>query len=154
MVELVILTNSTLSLNAASGSSYSSGGGIENVSGMVNLTNSTISNNQANANGGGIYNYFGTVNSKNSIIAGNTASEGPDFSGSLTSQGYNLIGSISGISGNISSDIINPNPLLGPLANNGGPTQTLALLAGSPAIDKGSAVDGVSTDQRGATRSI
>ena len=49
-------------------------------------------------------------------------------------------------------DLINTDPLLGPLANNGGPTQTMALLPGSPAIDAGVTVAGVTTDQRGVLR--
>jgi hypothetical protein len=47
-----------------------------------------------------------------------------------------------------STDLINTDPLLAPLADNGGPTLTMALLPGSPAIDGGSAVAGVTTDQR------
>ena len=50
------------------------------------------------------------------------------------------------------TDLVNTNPLLGPLADNGGPTQTMALLPGSPAIDAGVAVAGVTTDQRGIAR--
>ena len=50
------------------------------------------------------------------------------------------------------TDLVNTNPLLGPLAGNGGPTQTMALLPGSPAIGAGVAVAGVITDQRGVPR--
>ena len=50
------------------------------------------------------------------------------------------------------TDLINTDPRLGPLANNGGPTFTQALLPGSPAIDAGVAVPGVTTDQRGDPR--
>ena len=50
------------------------------------------------------------------------------------------------------TNLINTDPLLGPLADNGGPTQTMALLPGSPAINAGVAVPGVTTDQRGVTR--
>lgn len=129
------VTNSTISGNM---STDSGGGGIIN-GGTGTVTNSTISNNSTSggADGGGIRN-AGTVNSRNSIIAGNTASSGaPDFFGTLTSQGHNLIGNTSGMSGTVATDITNVNPLLGPLANNGGPTQTMALLPGSPAINAG-----------------
>jgi hypothetical protein len=51
-----------------------------------------------------------------------------------------------------STDLINTNPMLGPLADNGGPTQTMALLPGSPAICVGIALPGVTTDQRGVPR--
>jgi uncharacterized repeat protein (TIGR01451 family) len=127
--------NSTISGNSASDGG---GGGISN-GGTGNLTNATIANNPASggAGGGGIRN-SGTLNSRNSIIALNTAATGaPDFSGTLTSQGHNLIGNTSGTTGTIVTDIINVNPLLATLANYGGPTQTRALLPGSPALDGG-----------------
>ena len=110
-----------------------------------------------------------TVNAKNTIIAGNTVSPtglGPDFINILTSQGWNLIGNSRdatitpspGTADQIGTNGSPINPLLGPLANNGGSTQTMALLTGSPAIDKGAAaVDPISslaiiTDQRGLVR--
>lgn len=151
------IINSTLSGNTAR-----FGGGIT-TSGTVNITNSTISGNTADSNsdssGGGIYNAGGAVNAKNTIIAGNSASnQGPDFFGSVNSLGYNLIGNAADSSGfGATGDLLNQNPLLGPLANNGGPTQTHALLNGSPAINAGGnalAVDGnnqpLTNDQRGA----
>jgi hypothetical protein len=69
----------------------------------------------------------------------NTATTGPDFSGSLTSQGYNLFGNISGMTFTpTTGDQTNiVDPKLGPLQNNGGPTFTHALLSGSTAIDGG-----------------
>jgi hypothetical protein len=51
-----------------------------------------------------------------------------------------------------STDLVNTDPLLGPLADNGGPTLTQTLLAGSPPINAGVAVAGITTDQRGASR--
>jgi len=94
---------------------------------------------------GGIYNNDGTqsvTNCRNTIIAGNTGSGSPDVSGSLTSQGHNLIGDGSGGSGFVATDLVGTSaspvdPKLGPLQDNGGPTQTMALLPGSPAIDAG-----------------
>ncbi len=150
----VNVTNSTLSANSAN-----FGGGIFN-SGTVNVTNSTLSGNSATSNGGGIRN-TGTANVKSAIIAGNTASVGPDVSLTFTSQGFNLIGKSDGSTGftnGVNNDqvgtIATPiNPLLGPLANNGGPTMTLALLPGSPAIDKGMNT-ALTTDQRGFARTV
>jgi hypothetical protein len=119
--------NSTLSGNIATGGSTSNfGGAIFNNQGTVTLTNSTVSNNSAtggaNNTAGGIMNVAGTLVARNTIIAKNTSGSSPDVGGNLTSQGHNLIGG---------------DPKLGPLADNGGPTQTMALLAGSPAIDAG-----------------
>jgi hypothetical protein len=143
----VTLTNSTLATNSAS---Y--GGGVFN-GGTVTLTNSTLATNSADGYGGGIDN-AGTVTVANTIIAGNTAgSDGPDvFFQAVTSQGYNLIGNPSGGSGFIGTDLLSVNPLLGSLQDNGGPTQTMALLPGSPAIDAADAASAPANDQRGMAR--
>jgi hypothetical protein len=63
-------------------------------------------------------------------------------------------GIVNGVNGNIVGGNGNPviNPLLGPLQNNGGPTQTMALLAGSPAIGHANNAKAPATDQRGFTR--
>ena len=76
----------------------------------------------------------------NTIIANNVdaGGEAPDCTGQISSQGYNLVQNPAGcalIGG--PGDITGEDPKLGPLANNGGPTQTRALLRGSPAIDAG-----------------
>jgi hypothetical protein len=63
--------------------------------------------------------------------------------------GHNLIGNAVGCSGFVSSDLLNVNPLLGPLQNNGGPTMTMALLPGSPAIAAGDPTNAPAYDQRG-----
>ena len=91
----------------------------------------------------------------NSIVATNTAPTGPDLAGTLTSLGFNLIGNSSGVTGFVASDLQNVNPLLGSLQSNGGPTETMALLPGSPAIVAGSTnlvPASVTTDQRGSVR--
>jgi hypothetical protein len=70
-------------------------------------------------------------------------------SGPLDSQGHNLFGDTSGGSGFHPTDLLNVDPLLGPLQDNGGPTWTHALLAGSPALDAGDNTDAPDFDQRG-----
>jgi len=155
----------TITDSTISGNSASLGGGIRNVFtnavfglGRLAIANSTITGNSA-SEGGGLH-LEGTERSRNAIIALNTASKGPDASGQLTSEGFNLIGNNSGatISAEQSSDQIGTpaspiDPLLGPLQNNGGPTFTHALLQGSPAIDQGES-SGSTADQRGFGRPV
>jgi hypothetical protein len=73
--------------------------------------------------------------------------------GGFRSLGYNLFSDDPGIRLE-TGDLVNTDPLLSPLAKNGGPTLTQALLSGSPAINAGTPVVGVTTDQRGAPRSL
>lgn len=141
--------NSTLSGDTAS----ISGGGIYNLM-TLTVQNCTLSGNSA-ANGGGIGNGSGLGESlQDTIVAGNMGTTAPDISGTVTSQGHNLIGNTSGAAGFVASDLQNvPSGLdLGGLKNNGGPTQTIALLPGSPAIDAATPVVGSTTDQRGIAR--
>src|SRR5262249_22109771 len=123
------------------------GGGIYN-GGTLTLNNTTVSSNLSYGAGGGIYN-VGTLHARNTIIAGNTPPTAPHLSGNLGSLGPNPIGDDSGGSGFHPTDLRNLNPLLGPLQNNGGPTLTMALLPGSPAIDAGDNTDAPPFDQRG-----
>lgn len=143
--------NSTVSGNLSDGN----GAGISMDSNTVlDLSSSTISNNQADADhdgsgrGGGLFgNTNLIVNLKDTIIANNTDNKlGPDcavIAGSITSGGYNLIGDNSACfftpsSGDlIGSKTSNKNPLLASLTNNGGSTTTHSLKRGSPAIDAG-----------------
>ena len=74
--------------------------------------------------------------------------------GTVTSAGYNLSSDGGGGFLTAPSDQINTDPILGPLAFNGGPTQTHRLLAGSPAIDKGKNLGARATDQRGFARTV
>ena len=119
--------------------------------------------------GGGIYNDGGLVEFKSTIIAGNTAAvTGPDCAGTLTSYGCNLVGErdsadcpfTPGAGDQVGTGDDPIDPLLGPLQDNGGPTETHALLLTSPAIDAVSdecgcttiGDDPVTTDQRGEPR--
>ncbi|MBR8832096.1 MAG: hypothetical protein N5P05_004446 (plasmid) [Chroococcopsis gigantea SAG 12.99] len=144
------IINNFINTTISGNKSNSSGGGIYVASSSVSLKNVTITNNTADFNGknfghgGGIYIYDqGSVTLTNSIIAGNydnspTASDKqPDVSGFLNSNGNNLIGNATGGTGFISTDILNVDPKLGDLKNNGGTTLTHALLPGSPAINAG-----------------
>jgi hypothetical protein len=149
--ETLTVSDSTLAGNSAGG-----GGGIYNDGGTLLVGNSTLASNFAkdkDSVGGGIVNEGGTVTACNTILAGNTAPTGPDLYGAVTSVGHNLFGSSSG--GSIttaSGDLLNINPLLGPLQDNGGQTPTMALLLGSPAIDAGDNTNAPATDQRGFIR--
>ena len=136
-------TNSTFSGNSV----VNQGGAVENRQNAV-LTNCTISANSANQGGGLSYQPSrspSTMSVSNTIIAGNTSSgtnpSGPDVynlsANPIGSLGYNLIGNTTGSTGWANTDLVNVNPLLGTLANNGGPTETIALMAASPAIGAG-----------------
>ena len=157
------VTNSTIYNNKALGGD---GGGIFTGNhSAVNLTNSTISGNTA-LKGGGVAG--GGTNSvrrvKSSIIAINrSVHSAPDVSGVFTSGGFNLIGESDGSTGftnGVNNDQVGTSAVAARpetrhhagLQNNGGPTQTIALLADSPAIDKGTAAGltgALTTDQRG-----
>ena len=149
----VTLNNSTVSGSSAyrcSGVCGGTGGAIVNGSGNLAMNNGTVSGNSA----GGIVN-GGTATLQNSIVANNS---GSNCGGTITSHGYNL-SSDGTCNFNHAGDLDNHDPMLGPLQNNGGPTQTMALLPGSPAIDAGNpsgCTDGqghlLTTDQRGQPR--
>jgi hypothetical protein len=90
----------------------------------------------------------------NTNVAGNRSSGvNYDIWGSLTSSGYNLIGTTEGGDGFDATDLLNVDPLLGPLQDNGGPTQTMALLPGSPALNAGDPSQLGTADERGVVRS-
>ena len=144
---LLDLTNSTITQNEAD----QNGGGIYN-NGVFTATNVTITGNEATnggpSGGGGVYNVT-TAILKNTIIAGN--STGLDGAGTFTSLGYNLcLDPLSGLTE--STDLVGLAPLLGPLQDNGGETWTHALLPGSPAINAGTCIDVPILDQRGLPR--
>lgn len=136
------VVNSTIANNTAS---TSVAGGLAVAPGVVmGITNSTIARNTAATSSGGILSVLSSTTLKDTIVALNTAATAPDYQNTFTSAGYNLIGNNSGttINNQQASDQVGTSgspidPLLGALGNNGGPTPTLALLAGSPAIDAG-----------------
>jgi uncharacterized repeat protein (TIGR01451 family) len=135
------------------------GGSVAGGSSEVVIINTTIYSNSASTNGGGVHIDGGGGSGwvKNSIVANNTASVGANCSNiNLVSQGNNLASDDS-CDFDASGDLINTDPLLGPLADNGGGTLTHALLPGSPAVDAADnaacaapPVSGV--DQRGVSR--
>ena len=152
--------NSTISSNFASDNS----GGIRNLEGDLSVTNSTIVLNASfNATGG--LGAFGTETLANTIVAGNFATTNSDIADTVETAGNNLIGDpnsagglADGVNGNLVGDgmggVIDIATVLDPvLRNNGGPTQTHALVAGSPAIDAGNDILAANaflvTDQRG-----
>ena len=169
----VTLTNSTLSGNSTSGTN-GLGGGIFTAYGDVILESSTVTGNEsALASGGGVYivsynQQPSLLTIENSIVAGNlssvTSSNARDgnefFLGANVQLTVNdsLIGATDlaiGGTGNQVGTSVNPvNPLLGPLADNGGRTQTHALLAGSPAINAGNDSVTQTEDQRGLARNF
>ena len=159
----VNMKNVTISGNVSGNVSAS---GIDNRSGgTVNVNNSTITGNGIAgrftplvATGGGIAN-VGTVNMSNTIVAGNSATTGSDISGTVNSQGFNLVGDTAGSSGlGAAGDLQNVSAQLGPLQYNGGPTKTHGLLSTSLAIDAGSVsflgLPCEAKDQRGAARPV
>ena len=159
MGSTLTLVNSTVSGNRAvapSASASGFAGGIQTYPlSHVTLINSTVTANVAErGEGGGIYAApSADVVLSNSIVAGNTALSAPDCFGPITSQGNNLVGTTSGCTYSPGpGDLVGIDPNLGPLADNGGFTQTHALLTGSPAIDHATAPCRSALDQRGVFR--
>ena len=149
------LINSTVSGNG--GTAPNDFGGISNWGGTLELVSSTVSDNTANARFAGIDNDTGTTVLKNTTLANNAPG---DCSGVITVEGNNFIEN-PGACMLVGSGTVNGgfDPLLGPIADNGGPTQTHAPLLGSPVIDAVPLVDltdvdgnPVTTDQRGVAR--
>jgi len=148
------INNSTISGNSITGRFGGGGGGIYVAKG-ARISSSTIAGNSGNS-GGGIYNGGGKVTIQNSIVSA-SASGGNCF-GTMTSNGYNM-SSDGTCNFSNTGDLNNTDPILGLLSSNGGGTQTMALLSGSPAIDSGNPAGctnnrGVllKTDQRGMPR--
>lgn len=160
------ITNSTITDNSAAPSGMSgpgglingltpgpvggaNGGGIEVFAMGTTLTHVTVAFNRAAGIGGGVNGDGGTITAGNSIIASNQATTSPNCDGVITDQGGNIeFGASSCPAGFLRAD-----PRLGPLANNGGPTQTIALQPGSAAIHHVRTCV-LSRDQRGAARPV
>jgi CSLREA domain-containing protein len=155
----VTVTNSTISGNTVT----DTGGGFCSND-AVTVRNSTITSNTAGGNGGGIFT-FAALDIGSTIVAGNSAASRPEIwvsSGTFVSSGFNLIGDSAGDStntGNLISyqttDVIDTNPQLEPLALYAGtvPTHALGVSPASPAFDKGNSF-GLVTDQRGFNRTF
>jgi hypothetical protein len=166
------LTNCTLSGNFASqygGAIYTDGTNAGNAA--VTLTNCTFSQNTATLGAGGIYNDAfnqgqaqgtATLTIRNTIFraGANNGANLVNETGTITSQGSNLSSDAAGGDAttgpggflNQAGDIRNTDPMLDSLQSNGGSTDTVALLEGSPAIDAGNDAFAPSTDQRGQPR--
>ena len=156
------ITNSTISGNTAE----DDGGGVYNTDGLTEIEFSTITNNTAPDQGGGVASDGDEETSTevlSSIISANTNTDvdinfDPTIN-TFVSRGYNLIGdgNATGAFDQTGDQIGVTNPGLGPLSDNGGPTQTHALLSGSPAINAiPQGTNGCGTtfteDQRGVSR--
>ncbi|NOT48606.1 MAG: right-handed parallel beta-helix repeat-containing protein [Acidobacteria bacterium] len=156
------MTNSTITNNSAS-----VGGAIYNT-GSIWLANDTISHNAATDAARGIFNESGSINVLNTIIGSDDASTPASLSGAFISKGNNIVTDArnsTGFTNGVNNDQVSENnainPLLGILTDNGGHTDTRALLAGSPAIDAGNncvvadtcesapRIDQLASDQRG-----
>ncbi|HVX11763.1 MAG TPA: DUF4214 domain-containing protein [Pirellulales bacterium] len=169
----VSVTNCTFYANTATGGAAGGsdseageglGGALFNHNGTVTVLSTTISGNSADFDGGGIYNLgdgaTATLAVSNTILFGDTSANTADLTAEISGAGGStnttsgvgdLIGSAMGFVGTVVSST---DPGLGSLASNGGPTQTMAIAAGSSAAGVGNvaAATGLTTDQRGAPR--
>jgi hypothetical protein len=161
------ITNSTLAKNISEargvaggpGLTVARGGAIYHYWGSLTIEYTTIALNGCfipggnKKFGGGIFVSGGFLDMHNALVAYNAAGPhgGVDILGDMNSSGYNLIGSSDGLTGYGPTDILDVDALLGDLQDYGGPTPTIALLPGSPAIDAGdpNPVDPPEWDQRG-----
>jgi CSLREA domain-containing protein len=152
-----IITRSTLSGNVLVGPLSGRGAAIHNL-GSMQLRSTTIAENIAPNGIGGVYN-AGTLTAANTIIIANNGNPECGGPAPLTSLGFNLTSPVGGCAFTASTDVIVPleqaftNLFESSLADNGGPTYTLALEPGGHAEDKGSCA-GETTDQRGFTRPV
>ena len=149
------IINSTISGNVNTAGGTASAGGIwASNSNPTTILHSTITDNTSNPYGGILKGSSNPVVIGSSIVAGNHGGSDLNPQG-YTSNGHNLIGnpgSASGFTNGVNGDLVGTSaspldPLLALLADNGGPTQTHALLPGSPAINAGSAPAKVSERQ-------
>ena len=118
------------------------------------IAGNTVTTYASYGGGGGIFASGGVVSLVSTIVADNTAPTRPDIkaqSSTTPNASFSLIENPADTQFTGGPNIFGQDPKLGPLADNGGPTPTEALLPGSPALDKGSSA-GLTTDQRGAPR--
>ncbi|MCP4002850.1 MAG: LamG domain-containing protein [bacterium] len=153
---LLTATDCTISGNDAQESTISltggDGGGIRNTGGIATLTHVTLSDNSGDGSATTIAN-TGTLNIKNSVIANGTGSASALCNAALDTQGFNLADDTScGLTA--SGDRVAAVAGLDLLSNNGGPTDTHALLASSPAIDGADPNSCAAADQRGSARPV
>jgi hypothetical protein len=141
------IANSTIVGNMASGT----GGGVQTGTLMMNYT--TVTQNQSAGDGGGV-NFGSSAEVDATILVNNTiAGTTPDDiegGAAITGQYDIIVASNAGVP----DQTLSCDPQLSPLADNGGPTQTMALTAGSCAIDKAGTVLTVDSDQRGFARAV
>ncbi len=148
--------NATISNNSAA----NTGGGIayqnSNTSFSAGVTASTIASNSAGLTGSNVAVASSVMRFLSTIIADpqgtSPAANFVSFPGTIASQGFNLVSDNSSSFAS-ATDLVNTDPLLGSLADNGGPVLTRALLAGSPAIDAGSGTP-IPIDTRGLARPV
>ncbi len=177
----VSLTNVTIVGNLAEGAQGGHGGaGGQNDGGYANPGPGGVGGSGGNGSGGGVVVVSGTtIHLTNTLIAQNRlvggsggqggsgspggetgtkgGTSGPDVSGTVNSSDHDLIGNTSGFSATTSAgDVLNPaSAKVNGLGGNGGPTQTMSLQSGSPAIDAGDTTAAIgSTDQRGEARIV
>ena len=143
-----LIYNSTLSSNYAG-----HGGGLFNA-GNATVLNSTLSSNSALIFGNAIEQSGAGLQIGSTILNGAGGNLYSSPGSAISSLGYNLSSDNGGRFLTQPTDLVNIDPMLGPLQDNGGPTFTHALLCGSPAIDAGKNLGGLATDQRGFPRSI
>jgi hypothetical protein len=151
---LTTVQNSTFDGNSAQG-----GGGIAAAANTTVAGSTIVNNSSNNSNGGGLFRNGGssTFTVTGSILAGNNASNGRDCYGTESFQGTNIVQSVPGCNPT-GGTILVTDPQLGPLADNGGPTQTHRPLSGgtpattSPAIDAYTIPCATAIDQRGIAR--
>jgi hypothetical protein len=148
--EVWTVRNGTIANNSAG----SSGGGVmvrnTATGGSLVVQSSTIAANTASGTGGGIARTGtgGSVSITSTIVANNVSPSAPDVLGSVTAN-FSLIRNQSGATISGSNNLpAGTDPGLGSLANNGGPTNTIALAPGSPAVNAGSNPAGLTTEQR------
>jgi predicted outer membrane repeat protein len=159
------IVNSTISSNvdqSANPNQITGGGGIHLIASNTVVRNSTIAFNESVGKGGGIFvsNFIGGIANRLLLVSTIVSNNRPAVGNlDVFRNGDANISAVRSLIQNIQpgfitglnmGNIVDVNPNLQPLRNNGGPTMTHAILGGSPAVDAGSNPDGLTFDQRGA----